>query len=509
MSQNITSTISQSSVTSQTDMFDNMSVSHSVLSLVPFAMAIEYFAIPYKIDEHNRLEMLMAYPHDATGLQTLQMVSGHLIKPVPVERERLLQLIKKQYGETQKAKGASTSDAQSAPAVSRRLIYNPHNTTTVVVDDILHEAIRLNASDIHLEPFEREMCVRFRIDGVLQEIMHIPAVKMPEVISRVKVMSNMDIAEKRRSQDGKIRLNGNGQDVDIRVSTMPTDFGEKIVLRLLNKSGYDYSLDSVGMDPKRLALFKKAIQMPNGIVLLTGPTGSGKTTTLYGAINFLKKPDINISTIEDPIEYNIPGISQTQIKPAIDLTFASVLRTLLRQDPDVIMVGEMRDQETAEIAIRSSLTGHLVLSTLHTNDAPSAATRLVDMGIEPYLVSQAVSMIVAQRLVRKNCTHCVCEEIVPEEIRKNLGLSPDVKLYKGLGCSACGFTGYKGRTGIFEVMPVTESIKKRIKENADTSDIRTQAIEEGLVTLRENALAKLITGESSLEEILREISVIA
>jgi len=265
----------------------------------------------------------------------------------------------------------------------------------------------------------------------------------------------------------------------------------------------------MGMDAPRLALFKKAIEMPNGIVLLTGPTGSGKTTTLYGAINYLKKPGVNISTVEDPIEYNIPGVNQTQVKPDIGVTFAAALRTLLRQDPDIIMVGEMRDRETAEIAIRASLTGHLVLSTLHTNDAPAAATRLVDMGMEPYLVSSSVTLIVAQRLVRKICDHCKCEDTETEDIKKDLGLQPSTRLYKGLGCSACGHTGYKGRIGILEVLPVGDAIRKLINRKAYADEIRTQAVKDGLVSLRENALAQLTRGLTSVEEVVREISVIA
>jgi type IV pilus assembly protein PilB len=339
--------------------------------------------------------------------------------------------------------------------------------------------------------------------------MNIPRDRVAEITSRVKVMSRMDIAEKRRAQDGRIRINQRGKDVDMRVSTLPTDFGEKVVLRILDKSGFEYSLENIGLDSKRLGLFKKAIQMPNGIVLLTGPTGCGKTTTLYGAINFLKKPGVNISTVEDPIEYNISGVSQTQVKPDIQVTFASALRTLLRQDPDIIMVGEMRDRETAQIAIRASLTGHLVLSTLHTNDAPSAATRLIDMGMEPYMVSSSVTLIVAQRLVRRICEHCKCEENVSEDIKKELGLQPETRLYKGLGCSYCGHTGYKGRIGIFEVLPISDAIRKQINQKAYSDEIRNQAVKEGLVSLRQNALALLASATTSLEEVVREISVVA
>ena len=484
----------------------SLSIGHSVLSIIPYSLAIEYFVLPIRYDNSGRLEVLMAYPHDAEVLQAVQLSVGAVVRPYGVPKAELLPLIKKHYGPAALNK---KSNAQQNGANATRLAYSRNHTAMVIIDDIIHEAIRLGASDIHLEPFERELCVRYRIDGVLHEMMSIPQDRVAELCSRVKIMARMDIAEKRRSQDGRIRINEQNNDVDIRVSTLPTDFGEKIVLRILDKNASDYSLESTGMEPALLAMFKKAVQMPNGIVLLTGPTGSGKTTTLYGVLNFLKKPDINISTVEDPIEYNIPGVNQTQINPIIDMTFAKLLRTLLRQDPDIIMVGEMRDQETAEIAIRSSLTGHLVLSTLHTNDAPSAVTRLLDMGIEHYLVASSLTMVVAQRLVRRICTHCACEDDVPAETKTNLGLTPNVKLYKGLGCPACGYTGYKGRTGIFEVLPISEQIRMKINQKAYTSDIRQQALNEGMITLRVNALAKLTAGSTSLEEVQREIAVIS
>jgi type IV pilus assembly protein PilB len=486
-----------------------MVIPNSILSFIPYALAAEYFVIPTGVDEKGRIEALMAYPSDHQTLQRIQLYTGKLIKPTAISKEEILQIIAKHYGAiTESSKNVPTPLKEDLKT-SCRLSYNKTNTTTVLVDDILHEAIRLRTSDIHLEPFEREMCVRFRIDGVLQEMMAIPRERVPEVTSRIKIMAGMDIAEKRRAQDGRIRINNQQHDVDIRVSTLPTDFGEKVVLRLLDKSSFNFNLETIGMDQKQLSLFRRAIQMPNGIVLITGPTGSGKSTSLYGVINYLKKPGLNISTIEDPIEYNITGVNQTQVNTLTGVTFASSLRTLLRQDPDIIMVGEMRDQETGEIAVRSSLTGHLVLSTLHTNDAPSAITRLVDMGIEPYLVASSLTMIVAQRLVRKICEHCSCEEQVPENIRQSIGLASETPVFKGLGCSACGFTGYKGRTGIFEVLPISEPIRALIKEKAYASEIRSQAITEGLVSLRDHALNKLQQGITSLEEVMREVSVLS
>jgi type IV pilus assembly protein PilB len=492
-------------LSNEQSVIETTTVAHSLLSLLPYQRAVEFIALPLRFDNKGRLEVVMATPGDHKALQLLQMHTGKLIRPVAAAKEMVLQLIARNYGNGPVIR---KMDTPAKPA-ERIFSINPHETTITLVNDIIHEAVRLRASDIHFEPFEREMAIRFRIDGVLQEIAAIPQERIAEIISRIKIMSHMDIAEKRRAQDGRIRINEQGRDVDIRVSTLPTDFGEKTVMRLLDKSSYDYNLDSIGMNPARLALFKKAIRQPNGIVILTGPTGSGKTTSLYAVINFIKKPGINISTVEDPIEYNMTGINQTQVNPATGMTFAKSLRTLLRQDPDVIMVGEMRDRETAEIAIRSSLTGHLVLSTLHTNDAPSAVTRLVDMGIEPYLVSSSVSMIVAQRLVRRICTHCKCATTVADDIRKSLGLAPDIPLYKGLGCPACGFTGYRGRTGIFEVLPITDTLRSLINKKAYAASLRAAAIDEGLSLLGDDARAILVDGSTSPEEILREISVLA
>ncbi len=506
-------TVTSTQKTAEIDLleqFEQVSISHSILSRIPYQIAVEYFVLPYAVDGKGRIEALMAYPNDAETLQSLQLCTGALVKPRAVTKETVMKLIARHYGEAATNTGA-TGDGEKAVKQGgpQRLNFDSRSSAITMVDDIVHEAIRLRASDIHFEPFEREMCVRFRIDGVLQEMATIAVERVPQIGSRLKILANMDIAEKRRSQDGRFRISEQGKDVDVRVSTLPTDFGEKVVLRLLDKSSFDFNLESVGMEQRRLALFKKAVQMPNGIVLLTGPTGSGKSTTLYGAMNYVKKPGINISTVEDPIEYNIRGVNQTQVSVATGMTFAQSLRTLLRQDPDVIMVGEMRDQETAEIAIRASLTGHLVLSTLHTNDAPSAITRMVDMGIESYLVASSVTLIVAQRLVRRICQHCKCEDTVSDEVKKGIGVQPHARVYKGLGCSACGYTGYKGRIGIFEVLPITDSIRELINGQSYAGAIRDQAVREGLVSLRDDALAKLVDGTTSVEEVVREVALSA
>jgi len=500
-------TLTTPAITVSDDLFStilNTTISHSVLSLLPYSLAVEHFALPLGFDNKGRLQVLMAYPSDPELLQKIQFHTGKTVRPKAMGRDQVLKLIAHHYGP--QVESSSRKDQMTS---EKKFNFGATDSTINIVNDIIHEGIRLRASDIHLEPFEREMTVRFRIDGVLHEMTSVPKNRVPEVISRVKVIANMDIAERRRAQDGRIRINENGKDVDIRVSTLPTDFGEKAVLRLLNKSNFDFGLESIGMDPDRLAIFRRAVQAPNGIVLLTGPTGSGKSTSLYSVINYIKRPGINISTVEDPIEYNIPGVNQTQVNVTTGVTFANSLRTLLRQDPDVIMVGEMRDPETSEIAIRASLTGHLVLSTLHTNDSPSAITRLIDMGIEPYLVSSSVTLIVAQRLVRKICTHCKCETNVSNDIKKSLGLAAGVPLYKGLGCSVCGYTGYRGRIGIFEVLPVSDNIRKLINEKAYAAEIRDAALKEGLVVLKDNALSRLVDGVTSVEGVLREISDIS
>jgi len=371
-----------------------------------------------------------------------------------------------------------------------------------MVNELLSSAIRKGASDIHFEPFENELKVRFRIDGLLQEINAIPNNRKAEVLSRIKIMATLDIAEKRRPQDGQIRIEYEGRSIDIRVSTLPTGYGEKIVLRILDKSAVSLQLSSLGMDQGKLKAFESVITRPYGMILVTGPTGSGKTTTLYAALNRLKSPTVNISTVEDPIEYHIDGINQTQVKPEISLTFSSALRTLLRQDPNIIMVGEIRDRDTADIAVRAALTGHLVLSTLHTNDAPSAIVRLQDMGIESFLITSSVMQIIAQRLVRRICENCKEEVMLAPHLQAELGIHSTV--FRGKGCQACGNSGYKGRIGLYEVMTVSESIKKLIIDKKNASEIKELAVSEGMVSLRLDGILKIKAGVTTVEEVLRE-----
>lgn len=372
-----------------------------------------------------------------------------------------------------------------------------------VVNGILSEAIRQGASDVHVEPYENRFRVRIRMDGELVEVMQIPLEMRRACLTRIKIMSRMDIAESRLPQDGRIKLRARGREYDFRVNTMPTLFGEKVVLRLLDKSNLKLDLGALGFEATQLQIFRRGIEAPNGIVLVTGPTGSGKTTTLYSALTELNKVTENLSTVEDPIEYNLDGINQVQTHKDIGLTFASVLRTLLRQDPDVILVGEIRDYETAEVAIQAALTGHLVLSTLHTNDAPATIVRLMNMGVEPFLVSAAVNMIVAQRLVRVLCRHCKQEVKVSAEQTARLGGAlQGARLFGPKGCSKCGQKGYKGRMAIYEILEMTPALKEMVLKGATALEIRRQAIEEGMRSLRSSALARVQEGTTSLEEAL-------
>jgi type II secretion system protein E len=377
-----------------------------------------------------------------------------------------------------------------------------------LVDMLIRNAVRERATDIHIEPFERTLRIRYRIDGVLHEV-PAPAKRFhAAIISRIKIMANLDITERRKPQDGRIRIRVLGREIDLRVSIIPTMFGESVVLRILDKSSALLTLEQLGMMPDDLSRFEKVIQAPYGILLATGPTGSGKTTTLYAAIQKLYTPELKFITIEDPVEYQIDGVNQIQVNPQVGVTFANALRSILRHDPDIIMVGEIRDRETAEIAIHAALTGHLVFSTLHTNDAPGAITRLLEMGMEPFLVASALQGVLAQRLVRKICPHCITEYEPGEALREMLVMegfdeAKDCKFYYGVGCKECRYTGYFGRTGIFELLIMDETIRELVMCKAPANEIRQVAIERGMHTLRQDGLRKVILGITTLEEVER------
>ena len=376
-----------------------------------------------------------------------------------------------------------------------------------LVNTIIKQAVNDRASDIHFEPYEKDLAVRFRVDGILYQMFTPPKKYQGAVTSRVKIMANLNIAENRLPQDGRIQLKIGGKDIDIRVSTFPTYYGERIVLRILNKTDMLFDLNSLGFDDHTLKLFNEIIKKTNGIVLVTGPTGSGKSTTLYSVLSRLNSHEVNILTVEDPIEYQLHGIGQMQVKPKIDLTFANGLRSILRQDPDVVMIGEIRDIETAEIAVQSALTGHRVFSTLHTNDAASGITRLIDMGVEPFLIASSVNAFLAQRLVRKLCPHCKESFKPSQKMLNEIGLKSTSlkggKLFRQKGCSKCINTGYSGRVGLYELLPITTEIRKLIMSHADTEQIKNKAISEGMKTLLHDGLNKAIDGMTTVEEVLR------
>ncbi|HXD31574.1 MAG TPA: type IV-A pilus assembly ATPase PilB [Pyrinomonadaceae bacterium] len=431
-----------------------------------------------------------------TGITNADLVSLDSIDFTPSEGSEEVEVV-----EDNEEIDLSTLSRMSADAPVVRL-----------VNVLLVDALRRGASDIHVEPYEKELRIRFRIDGVLYDVMHPPLKLRDALISRVKIMSKLDISEKRLPQDGrikiKVKVDARSRELDFRVSTLPTLFGEKVVLRLLDKENLMLDMTKLGFEPDSLVKFKRNISKPYGMVLVTGPTGSGKTNTLYSALQALNTVDTNIMTAEDPVEFNLVGINQVQMKEQIGLNFAAALRAFLRQDPNIILVGEIRDFETAEIAIKAALTGHMVLSTLHTNDAPSTISRLMNMGIEPFLVATSVNLIQAQRLIRRICKDCKRESPTPAEALAEIGFPADeaqtLKTYKGQGCSTCNNTGYKGRVGLYEVMEITDEIRELILIGASAMELRKKAIEDGMITLRESGLHKIRAGITTVEEVVRE-----
>ena len=439
------------------------------------------------------------------------------VQPVLARSEEIVNAINMFYGHAAGAAEQLIEDisGENIPTQVIDIIDDAEDVLDIVnkapvikfINLMIFQAVRDRATDIHIEPYEKELVVRYRIDGILYKTLSPPKSMQGAIASRIKIMSHLNIAEKRLPQDGRIRIKMADKDIDIRVSIVPTSFGERIVLRLLYKSEQYYSLDQLGLSHDKLETLVKLIHIPHGIILLTGPTGSGKTTTLYGSLTRINTPDKNIITVEDPVEYQISGIGQIQVNRKINLTFANGLRSILRQDPDVMMVGEIRDTETAEIAIQASLTGHLVFSTLHTNDSAGAVTRLMDMGIEPYLVASSVIAMIAQRLVRVICPHCrESYEPTPETLAQ-LGLKKsDLKdgvLWRGKGCDSCLKTGYLGRTGIYEILTVDNEIRKMILEKVDSNEIKKRAVKKGMLTLRTDGLRIAVEGITTLEEVLR------
>ena len=489
-------------------------VSNDVMKKVPPAVARRQKIVPVKM-ENNTLTVAMANPLDFLALDNLRVMLNCEVVGVLSTVEDIESALEKYYGTEEK-----TVDTMLHELSESDIDFEAGAETTVEEEDaddaaivklvslIILEAFRGRASDIHIEPLEKKFRIRYRVDGMLHEVPGPPRKLRGPVISRIKIMSGIDIAEKRLPQDGRIKLNLLGKEVDLRVSTLPGLYGESVVLRILDKTSLLIGLEELGFLEDDHKKFESLLDVANGIVLVTGPTGSGKTTTLYASLNQLNKPDKKLITVEEPVEYLLSGINQSQVKPDIGLTFAAVLRSMLRQAPDIIMVGEIRDMETAEIAIRAALTGHLVFSTLHTNDAPGAITRLIDMGIKPFLVASSVQAVLGQRLVRIICKNCreAYEPRVDELIELGLDPSSDkgkVKLYRGKGCAECNYTGYRGRQGIFELMVMSHSIQELVMRNVSSSEIRELARKEGMKTLREDGRQKVLIGRTTLSEVSR------
>jgi type IV pilus assembly protein PilB len=498
----------------------------AVVKLIPFETAKRYQILPLSRVGAS-LTIAMVDPTNVFAMDDIKFMTGFNIEPVVASESSIIEGIDKAYGTSKEEEleqvmqsmndmGESTDVELQAEEHELELkeLERAADEAPIVklVNLVLTDAVKRGASDIHMEPYEKEFRVRFRIDGVLQSIMNPPLKLKDAIISRLKIMAKLDISEKRLPQDGRIMLKmqigGKKKQLDFRVSTLPTLWGEKIVLRLLDKENLRLDMTKLGFEQESLVKFEKAILKPYGMVLVTGPTGSGKTNTLYSSISRLNQPETNIMTAEDPVEFQLGGVNQVQMKEQIGLNFATALRAFLRQDPNIILVGEIRDFETAEIAIKAALTGHLVLSTLHTNGAPETITRLMNMGIEPFLVATSVHLICAQRLVRRICKDCAEPVEVPPQALIDEGYTPEevktVQIMKGAGCATCNKTGYKGRTGLYEVMEVDDEIRELVLVGASAIELKKKAIERGMITLRRSGLIKVAQGWTTLEEVARE-----
>jgi type IV pilus assembly protein PilB len=477
-------------------------------------LARRYGVAPVRFEDDNTLVVAMVDPQNLVALQDLEIITGFTIRPAIASAEDIYAAIAKIYrdrpdiGEATMDEG-DFKELEAEPADIRDA--SEEAPIVKLVNSVIAQSVDDGASDIHFEPQAKELLIRFRIDGVLHEIMSVPRRMQPAVLSRLKIMAELDIAERRVPQDGRIGLVVGGKPIDMRVATLPTVYGEKVVMRLLDKSNVLMGLEDLGFSEKALKRFRKSFLKPYGAILVTGPTGSGKSTTLYAALNILNSTEKNVITVEDPVEYRLTGINQVQVNTRAGMTFAAALRSILRCDPDIVMVGEIRDRETALIAIESALTGHLVLSTLHTNDAPGALSRLTEMGIEPFLTASAVDAVLAQRLARRLCKECKEPYTATKEMLRKNDFPPeiyerdDVVLYRAKGCSRCNNTGYKGRLGLYEVMIVSEAIRRLTVERKSADEISRVAAAEGMKSLREDGIDKVLLGFTSVEEIARVI----
>ena len=501
-------------------------VEASVIKLIPQDTAIRYQIVPLS-RVGSTLTIAMTDPTNVFAMDDIKFMTGFNVEPVVASETAIAEAITKFYGEAESEEeltkvikdltGDDAADLELASEVQEMNLAELEKAAEEapiikLVNLFLTDAVKRGASDIHVEPYEKELRVRFRIDGILQSVMNPPLKLKDAITSRVKIMSKLDISEKRLPQDGRImikyRKNGRLKDLDFRVSTVPTLFGEKIVMRLLDKENLRLDMTKLGFEAESLAKYERAILRPYGMVLVTGPTGSGKTNTLYSSVARLNTPETNIMTAEDPIEFQLAGINQVQMKDQIGLNFAAALRAFLRQDPNIILVGEIRDFETAEIAVKAALTGHLVLSTLHTNDAPSTISRLMNMGIEPFLVATSVNLICAQRLVRRICENCKEVSDVPAQALLDAGYTEEeaktTKVYVGRGCGICNQNGYKGRVGLYEAMEVSDELREVILVGASALELKRKALDQGMITLRRSGLSKIAAGLTTLEEVLRE-----
>jgi type IV pilus assembly protein PilB len=497
-----------------------------VIKLVPQETAIRYQIVPLS-RVGSTLTIAMTDPTNVFAMDDIKFMTGFNVEPVVASETAISEAIHKFYGAIESVEeldkvmkdlagddGSVELSAEESETMDLQELEKAAEEAPIIrlCNLILTDAVKRGASDIHLEPYEKEFRVRFRIDGVLQGVMSPPLKLKDAITSRVKIMSKLDISEKRLPQDGRIMIkyskDGKRKELDFRVSTVPTLFGEKIVLRLLDKENLRLDMTKLGFESESLAKFERSILRPYGMVLVTGPTGSGKTNTLYSSVARLNTPETNIMTAEDPVEFQLPGINQVQMKEQIGLNFASALRAFLRQDPNIILVGEIRDFETAEIAVKAALTGHLVLSTLHTNDAPSTISRLMNMGIEPFLVATSVNLIGAQRLVRRICAGCKEPLQVQPEALREAGYSEEeatkTTIYHGRGCATCNNTGYKGRVGLYEVMEITDELRELILVGASAIELKRKALDSGMITLRRSGLIKVAAGQTTMEEVVRE-----
>jgi type IV pilus assembly protein PilB len=492
-------------------------VDPKILRLLPPDVAIKHTVLPLK-REGRTLTVAIADPNNVTAIEDIKFITRCDVFPVIAGEYTLRNAIDRYYQQSDAQLRSLLKDIEAAEELE--VVAEQHDEDVAakdladdapvvkLINGLLTDAVKRGASDVHIEPFEHELRVRYRVDGALQEVMKPPVKMRAALTSRVKIMAQLNIAERRVPQDGRIKLKMGSRVIDFRVSTLPVLYGEKIVLRILDKGNLTFDLQKFGFEPKAEQDLMRAIENPYGMVLVTGPTGSGKTTTLYSALSKINTMNVNILTAEDPVEYNLMGINQVLVRNDVGMTFAAALKAFLRQDPNIIMVGEIRDLETGSIAIKASLTGHLVLSTLHTNDAPSTVTRMIDMGIEPFNVASAVNIIVAQRLVRRICAGCKEEQKYSDDELHSLGVAPaegeKLTFYRGPGCDACNGTGYKGRQGLYEVMAMSSPLRRMVLRGASTEELREQAVKEGMLTLRMDGMLKVRRGITTLEEVAKE-----